>query len=213
MNTGPPNPNFHKTYFTGTFHKPFGTLTAKEIRSYRSNNTAITDFKLGLNLTTQEGRNWGERLRTLTSTRHKNSLLRAFHGDVYTKAKLHRFGLSDTDACPRCGETENLEHKLISCSYTERIWSTALPTIRQLNTVSNPHESRIKLITGTSIGTSAASMTLIAELMQTILHLRQEQNYLLHPKFLVKRAIKNLSIKEGNVKMRRCFINVLSEED
>ena len=54
-------------------------------------------------------------------------------------------------------------------------------------------------------------MTLVAELIQTILYLKQDQNFLLHPKYLVTRAIKNLSIKEGNQKIKRSFIELVNE--
>ena len=54
-------------------------------------------------------------------------------------------------------------------------------------------------------------MTLIAELIQTILYLRHDQNYLVRPKLIVIRAIKNLSVKEGNHKIRRCFIDSLAD--
>ena len=212
INTGPPNPNFIKTYFTGSQHRPLESLTAKEIRNYRSDKTVIVNFKLGIHLTAQEGQNWGQRLRKLTSSRHKNSLLKALHGDVYTRAKLHRFGLIDTDTCSKCGGTEDLRHKVLECPYSSRLWDSVLPTIRRLNTLNDPNESRLKLITGTSLHTSLASMTLIAEIIQTILHLRHEQSYLLHPKYLAKRAIKNLSIKEGNLKIRRCFIESHGDE-
>ena len=188
------------------------SLSAREIRHYRSSKEDILDFKLGLHLTQGESRNWGQRLRKLTSTRHKNSLLKALHGDVYTKAKLHRFGLSDTDTCSRCGDIEDLQHRILNCTYADRIWSNALPTIRKLNTLNDPNESRLKLITGTSTYTSLASMTLIAEVMQTILYLKHDQNFLLHPKYLVNRAIKNISIKEGNSKIRSCFIEILRDD-
>ena len=212
VNTGPPNPDFNKTYYIGDRHRMLDSLSAREIRHYRSSKEDILDFKLGLHLTQGESRNWGQRLRKLTSTRHKNSLLKALHGDVYTKAKLHRFGLSDTDTCSRCGEIEDLQHRILNCTYADRIWSNALPTIRKLNTLNDPNESRLKLITGTSTYTSLASMTLIAEVMQTILYLKHDQNFLLHPKYLVNRAIKNISIKEGNPKIRSCFIEILRDD-
>ena len=211
LNIRPPDPDFYRTYYTGSRHKPLDLLTTREIRALRSNKEPIVEFKLGLSITPNESSNWGQRLRKLTSTRHKNSLLRALHGDVYTKVKLHRFGLSDTNTCSKCGGIEDLEHKIISCDYAKRIWDTSIPIIRKLNELNDPNEDRIKLITGTSKNTSLASMTLIAELIQTILYLRHDQNYLVRPKLIVIRAIKNLSVKEGNHKIRRCFIDSLAD--
>ena len=121
--------NFNCTYFTETGQRPLSTLTSKEIRLAQSSKTPILDFKLGIKLTSSESVNWGTRIKKLTSTRHKNSLLRALHGEVYTGERLLRFGLRDSDRCPRCDESESLQHKLMTCAYTERIWDKAnVPT-------------------------------------------------------------------------------------
>ena len=210
-NTGIPSPEFHKSYFTGSKHKPLASLTSKEIRDIRNKKEPIQEFKLGVKLTPAESRTWGFRLSKLTSTRHKNTILKALHGDIYTKDKLHRFGLTDSDACPRCDEKEDLKHKIFECDYARRIWDQAIPFLERLNTVNDPREDRIKIITATANGTSIESMTLTAEIIQSILQLKQEQNHLLLPKYLVLRAIKNLSIKEGSVKIRGRFIELLSE--
>ena len=52
----------------------------------------------------------------------KSTLLRVAHGDIYTKDKLHRFGLIDSNKCPRCDSQVTLEHKFITCEYAARIW-------------------------------------------------------------------------------------------
>ena len=153
------------------------------------------------------------RLNKLTSTRHKNSILKALHGDVYTKDRLFRFGLCDNDKCPRCEEKEDLEHKVYGCRYTSKIWDHAIPFIKKLNILNDPREDRLKLITATAKNSSQASLTLVAELVQTILHLKQEQNYLLHPKYIVRRAIKNLTVKEGKIETKETFINLLDEAE
>ena len=46
-------------------------------------------------------------LKRLKCTRQNNTYLIIYHGDVYTKEKLHRFGLIDTNNCPRCDVAEN----------------------------------------------------------------------------------------------------------
>ena len=176
-----------------------------------SNIDLQIEFKLGIKLTANESKTWGNKLNKLTSTRHKNSLLKSLHGEVYTKEKLHRFGLSADNKCPRCNEVENLSHKLFECCYTKKIWDTAIPILKKLNILNTPNEERIKLITATTIGTSLDAMTLTAEIHQTILQLRHDQNYLLHPKYLVKRAIKNLSVKEKNKDLRKIFIELVND--
>ena len=211
LNVGPAMENFGQTYYTKIGHRPLQGLSSKEIRIARSEKVPIQEFKLGIKLTPSESINWGNRLNKLTSTRHKNTLLRALHGEIYTGEKLLRFGLSDTDKCPRCGEIENLTHKILTCAYVEQIWNRTIPIISKLNTSSEPNLNRIKLITGTSIGSSISSLTLVAEIIQNILYLKPEQEYLLHPNYFVKRVIKNLSIKEGNKKIKKDFIELAEE--
>lgn len=50
-----------------------------------------------------------------------------------------------------------------------------------------------------------------AELLQTILCLKPEQIYLMHPNFVAIRALKNLAMKERKGKMKQVFIEVLNE--
>ena len=211
LNIGPASANFGHTYFTKIGHKPLHALNSKEIRLARSSKKPIQEFKLGIRLSPAESINWGNRLNKLTSTRHKNTLLRAVHGEIYTGEKLLRFNLTDTDKCPRCDEIESLTHKILTCTYVEKIWDIAIPLLRRLDTNSEPNPDRLKLITATSVGSSQTSITLVAEIFQNILYLKSEQEYLLHPKYFVKRAIKNLSIKEGNKKIKKRFIELMEE--
>ena len=139
-------------------------------------------------------------------------MLRAVHGDIYTQAKLLRFNLSNTDRCPRCDGVEDLAHKLLTCPYINKIWNCAIPFIRKLNSqpdIIDP--DRVQLIIGATKDSSLASLTLAAEIIQTILSLNPEQNFTLHPKFLVKRALKNLSIKESRAEIKRSFIELINE--
>ena len=45
------------------------------------------------------------------------------HGDIYTGTKLLKFGMTDSDKCPRCNHRENLNHLLKDCWYTKSIWA------------------------------------------------------------------------------------------
>ena len=50
-------------------------------------------YKSGLTLQPGEVMCWSKKVKKLTSTRHRNSVLRIAHGDVYTNERLFRFGL------------------------------------------------------------------------------------------------------------------------
>ena len=149
----------------------------------------------------------------LTSTKHKNIILRVAHGDIYTQSKLFRFGMSGSDSCPRCNETEDLRHKYIHCDYVKRIWQSANLYLNKLSNNCDPQQAPEKRVIAAHAGSTPASMTLIAEILQTITSLRSEQEYLLHPKFIARRAIKNIAIKEGNKKLKDLFIEALNDEE
>ena len=103
--------------------KTISKCTSKEIRESSAVAEPIKDFKLGTTMTVSEALNWGSRLNKLTSTKHRNILLRVAHGEFYTKLKLQRFNLIDNSSCPRCGHIEDLRHKFVECAYVKRIWN------------------------------------------------------------------------------------------
>ena len=109
--------HFLISYYVNLKARPLAKLTSKDIREARSSKVAIGNFKIGMVLENSEALTWGLRLARVNSTRHKNIILRVAHGEIYTKEKLHRFGLTDSPVCPRCQETETLEHKFIQCNY------------------------------------------------------------------------------------------------
>ena len=130
---------------------------------------------------------------------------------MYTQSKLYRFGMSDMDRCPRCDGIEDLKHKFIGCPYVERIWQSARIYLNKLQDLNDPNEDKNKIAIGASRGTNRASMTYTAELLQFIHYLKREQTFLLHPKTVTLRALKNLVIKEGHIKTKERFIALLNE--
>ena len=179
--------------------------TSKEIRIERSNKLPITNFKLGINLSTIEAINWGSKVNKLTSTKHKLSLLRAVHGEIYTKVKLKKYGLVNDDKCPRCDGIETLEHKIYSCEYTKRIWSkVALLTNESLN------PDPLLIVTGATLDQTPVNLTIKAEILTRILSLPWDPSYLVLPKHFVKLAIENLIKKENKTEIKDALIDVMS---
>ena len=124
------------------------------------------------------------------------------HGDVYTKDRLHRFGLVNDNTCPRCEEVETLQHKFIDCEYVKRIWAE-LARLGGSDLRAEP----IKMITGTEISQTTLNLTIKAEIIGRILMLKDDQSYLIHPKYVVKLAIGNLIKKER----RHVLVNELKD--
>ena len=196
------------SYFINNRAKPLAQCTSKEIRNERSDRQPIKSFKFGIELNEQEAHSWGLKLSTLTSTRHKLNLLRIMHGDVYTKDRLHRFGLVNDNTCPSCEEVETLQHKFIDCEYVKRIWAE----LARLGG-SDRRAEPIKMITGTEISQTTLNLTIKAEIMGRILMLKDDQSYLIHPKYVVKLAIGNLIKKERRHELVNELKDLLGELD
>lgn len=67
---------------------------------------------------------WTNKTRKLTSTRHKNILLRVAHGDIFSNDRLFRFGLRETSNCSNCPELiETTSHRLKDCPQAILAWN------------------------------------------------------------------------------------------
>ena len=168
--------------------------TSKEIRTARVNRDPICLYKLGAIMTPLEVENWSFNLRKVSSVRHKNTLLRVAHGEVYSKEKLTRFGLIRDPTCPRCGLIEDLRHKIMECEYTKRIWKIALEK-------TNPEGTQLEVenrVLGAFRGCKVAKLTLHAELLGRIISLRDDLTYVVRPRSFVENALHYLIKKEKN---------------
>ena len=190
-----------QSYVVGSKMKQLKSLTSKEIRLARLKYEPACSFKIGLHLTENESLSWSLKLSKVKSTKHKNILLRVAHGDIYTNEKLFRFGMSPDPTCPRCQEIDTLQHKFIECDYARRIWAETFRYTRTIITTNPTNEDPIEAALGAHKDSNVATVTLNAEILLRISCLKPE-NYLVHPKFIVKSAIATVlkNEKDGEVK-------------
>ena len=187
---------FYLRSFLGKRFKSISSCTSKELRENLSDLAPITQFKIGMTLSNSEAINFGNRLSKITNVRHKSVILRIAHGDIYTKDKLSRYGLADSNACPRCGELEDLRHKFIECAYVKQIWRHLLPVTNVLTTSNQINEDITKAALGTLVDSNPLVLTINAEILTRILYLKEDQNFLLHPRKVIEQAIKMLHRRE-----------------
>ena len=187
-----PTPDILDCVLINNRFKKIANCTSKEIRSSRADNNPLTTFKLGLQISPKESINLFNLISKLTNTKHKNTILKALHGELYTKEKLYRFGLIDSPDCPRCNQIETLKHKLLECEYTKRIWSEVNKKFPRMST---PDPIR-NLVAIPSRDNDLIELTVHAELLQRIMSLPDNQNYLIHPRMMVKLTIKHLVARE-----------------
>ena len=190
--------------------KEIWRCTSKEIRESKNVKNPICSFKLGNNLTTAEALTWGNKLSKLTSTKHKNVLLRFAHGEFYTKLKLHRYNLADGSECPRCGQIEDLKHKFIECEYIARIWRCANTMRNSLTTVDYNNIDPCTAIMGSNVESNITILTLNAEILLRISYLNENQNYLIHPRTFVANCVKTLARNERKTEIKETLIGLLT---
>ena len=120
-------------------------LSSKQIRLlYR--NAENCALKIGT-LTPGELLSWTRKIKKLTSTRHKNIMLRVVHGDIFSNSRLHRFGLRDNPACSNCPEpVESILHRIAECPKAITTWDNLEQAKRLLNLTSLTDKSVENLI-------------------------------------------------------------------
>lgn len=105
--------------------KVLSSLSSKFLREnlIKEEEVIICDYRSGIILTPGEVLNWTSNVKRLTSTKHRNCLLRIAHGDVYTNDRLFRFGLNNEPKCVNCNSLrEDLRHRLIECTKAREAW-------------------------------------------------------------------------------------------
>ena len=129
-------------------------------------------------------------------------LLISAHGAIYTKEKLHRFGLIDNPSCPRCGEIETTEHRIITCDYVSRIWRELIQKVRPIIPEIEEENDLIKIAFGAVKNTNSTLISLCAEIIGLILRLKDNQTFLLRPKIAIENSISRIFRLEKNQEIK-----------
>ena len=171
------------------------TLSSKDFRtkSHTLEDQVICLYKSGMALQPGEVINWTNRLKKLTSTRHKNIILRIAHGDLYTNDRLCRFKLINDPKCLNCNEPiETLTHRIITCEYADRVWRRLNQTLRALG-LKEVGELSLENILGAGEHVTRIELAIQAEVA---LRLASGVNRETCPTALVKSSLKMILIGE-----------------
>ena len=187
-------------------------ITSREIRNIDEDQSPICTNKFGAIMAVPEALTWGNCLSKVTSVRHRNTLLKVAHGDVYTKAKLTRFGMANDPNCPRCGEIEDLNHKIVSCIYVRKIWKETLSLTNKLKAEPNGSEADLieNKILGASRDTHPLILTIHSEIINRILSLKDDASYLIMPQHLVKQVLTKIRKLEAKASFKRICDDLLA---
>ena len=136
----------------------------------------------------------GSRIKRLTNIKNRGILLRVMHGDIYCGTRLKKFGMTESDICPRCGEKEDIEHQIMNCPYTKVIWDI-------VSDITGINHSNLSVILGNDQRHNKASMALNAEIIKILLAIdRPTQNQ----GQMIAKILERLSYMEKGVSKYEC---------
>ena len=170
------------------------TLTSKALRQNWMGGAeqGIHIYKLGPILDPGELKAWTRRKKKLTSTRHKNILLRAIHGDIFVNSRLFKFRLTNDPKCLNCQEpVETIMHRLIECPKATEAWRL-LEAAKSNMGLENLSDLSIENLLGIKDNVGKLELTLNAELIHR-LSTRSEPYC---PAAVVRTVIKYISYAE-----------------
>jgi hypothetical protein len=82
----------------------------------------IQDKHPSINIRLDKTRCAVQKVGQLRSVKLKNLSLRIINGDVYSRERMHRFGMIDSPLCQSCGEVDTIRHHLLECNTAKKIW-------------------------------------------------------------------------------------------
>jgi hypothetical protein len=158
----------------------------------------ICVYKTGLILNVMEVRKWGTRISKLTSVRHRSTLLRISHGDVYSNSRLYRFGIIDSPECKNCeNQVESITHKILECPKAIRVWQTLN---RKLSSIGlDEIDLTLSGILGAD-NNSVMHLTLAAEILSRFIRMAGK---VYDPEQLVNASIRTVYLNEPRSEVLR----------
>jgi hypothetical protein len=181
-------------------------LGAKEFRTLINDNDQICLFKSGVIMSPSCSNNYFKKISKLTSVAHRNSILRALHGDIYTNSRLFLFGLRQDPICSRCNGHDTIEHRLNECPRVIELIEALTARTNRLgdsNMRSTP-EPRDKLL-AIHNDIDLATLTTHAEIIRLV----NGTSELRDPENIIVRTLRILIAKEGNYDVKNQLKSLL----
>jgi hypothetical protein len=183
------------------------TLTSKDFRTLLNSNIPLCIFKSGNLFTPQDSVNYFDKVSKLTCVAHRNILLRALHGDLYTNDRLNRFGLRNDPFCSRCGGVDTLDHRLNECPKVEILVNLLVTKTSKFGDrhVRMQLDTRDKLMANFS-DVDGATLAVHAEALRLI----NGTSNLDAPELAIMRIVKTLISREGNEMIKKKLKSLLA---
>ena len=165
---------------------PFKNITSKQIRTSLSTKLNI-QYKIIPQAPTIKIKSLGYKLQKLTNVKLKSIILRSIHGDIYSGTRLKKFGMLESDACPRCQKPETIQHQLLECFYCKNIWE-------EVSKITSVPSDSIESILGLHDLHDRVTITINAEIIRRLLSIDRITS---DPTMIVKSVINSLFTLEA----------------
>ena len=164
-------------------------ITSKMLRHSLNLINPNNEFKTVGKLTDEQVSNLGRQIKRLTNVKLKSVTLRLIHGDIYCATRMKKFGMVDSDSCERCGKEETIDHLILRCDYTKKIWDI-------ISALTNIQHDTIKTIVGIDPFHDKTTLTINSEIVRQLLAITRPT---IEPQIFVENTIKRLSIIEKGI--------------
>ena len=119
-------------------------------------------------------------------------------------------GLALVTNVDRCDEIDTLQHKFLNCRYVKEIWRHLHRLTGTLEPGNQNIIDPIKACLAASVNLNSTIATINAEVLQRIMSLHREQDYLVHPKRIIEQALKLLYKRERTDSIKNDIASLLN---
>ena len=193
-----PNNSLEQASFFPIKQGHLGDLRKLSTKAIRESGVDLAEqticiYKIGLILTPGEVYDWTGKIRKLTSVRHRSTLLRIAHGEIYSNSRLFRFGLSTSADCNNCNsDHETILHKILECPTAIIAWEKLYAAKQRLGLKTGPINLD-QILGATNEMNEKLSLALNVELLQQIIS-QGGKKY--NPELIVQRTLRSIFINE-----------------
>jgi hypothetical protein len=106
--------------------KNIDTITTKEIQNLLKaalDKVESIDVKKKVGITKFDNENITKVRKNCNNIKLRSIYFRLIHNDFFTKVKMKKYKMCESDKCNRCGEVETLRHMMWECTEAKKIWN------------------------------------------------------------------------------------------
>jgi exonuclease III len=183
-------------------------ITVKEfqiILKKAMEKTDSTDFGSKLGIESYDRENITRFRSICKNPKLRNIYFRLIHNDFYTRVRMKKFNMTDSERCTRCENIENSKHLLWECFHVQNIWRLYNSMLTQIN---KEDETVRKYEDIFEVGRTKCLVIVKIKVIQALIQIERPKNWTLTN---LKKIVKELiDIELYNAKISRKMDNFVA---